>query len=145
MRSSQSSRTSSEVMGMVLYPGNVRRQFSLPVANERADVVAGDGLFDVAFLLVVEDQDRQLRLATVVAGARVHDAQFAVPDLLVGQMLVAVGVDVLLRVVGVDTVHAGGLQQDVTAQLAGAEGGGGVGGDERAAGATGQDDDPALL
>ena len=49
------------------------------------------------------------------------------------------------RVGGVDAVHLGGLEQHVGADLGGAECRGGVGGEERAAVAPGQDHHPPLL
>ena len=55
--------------------------------------------------------------------------------LLVGQVLVEDGVRVLLGVGRVDAVDAGGLEQDLDAELLAPQGRGRVGGDERAAGA----------
>ena len=78
-------------------------------------------------------------------GGHVHHPQIVAQHLAVRQLLVADGVRVLLGVVAVDAVDLGRLQQDVGLQLAGPQGGGGVGGHERVAGAAGEDDDAALL
>ena len=59
--------------------------------------------------------------------------------------LVELGGGVLLGVGAVDAVDPRGLHQDVGLQLHGLLGGGRVGGDERRAGAAGEDHDAALF
>src|SRR5207253_11493818 len=64
MRSSASKRISSLLMGT-----------SLLTAHKGAERLAEDGSLDVALVLVVEDQDRQFRLAAHADGGDVHDAE----------------------------------------------------------------------
>ena len=73
-------------------------------------------------------------------GRHVHDLELVAQDLLEGEVLVEDGVRVFLGVGRVDAVDAGRLEQDLGAQLLAAQRGRGVGRDERAARAGGQDD-----
>src|SRR5690606_11532104 len=78
-------------------------------------------------------------------GGGVHHLQVAVEDFVVGEGVEAGGVRVLRRVGVVVAVDLGGLEQQVGADLDGAQGGAGVGGEEGVAGAGGEDGDPALF
>jgi len=73
--------------------------------------------------------------------AAVHHAQLALEYFAVGDGGEHLGVRVLLRVGGVNAVHSGGLQQDVRADLDGAQRGSGVRRQEGIARAAGQEDD----
>ena len=66
-------------------------------------------------------------------GRHVHDLELVAHDLVVGEVLVEDGVRVFLGVGRIDAVDAGGLEQDLGAQLLAAQGRRGVGRDERAA------------
>src|SRR5690606_40926384 len=93
----------------------------------------------------VVDPQRDAVVAAQGKGGGVHHLQVAGDDLVVVQFLEAHRVGVLLRVLVVHAVDLGGLQQQVGVDLDRAQGGGRVGGEERVAGAGGEDRDAALL
>ena len=94
---------------------------------------------------VVEDQDRQVVFHAVGDGRGVHDAQVAVADFFVGELAEQRGGRVFFGVGGEDAVDARGLHEDVGFELHRFLGGGRVGGDERRAGAAGEDHDAAFF
>ena len=75
----------------------------------------------------------------------VHHPQVLGQDIEIGQGVIADGLGVALRIGGVDAIDAGALQQGVAAHLRRPQGRGGVGGEERVAGAGGEDHHPPLL
>src|SRR5690606_22395771 len=78
-------------------------------------------------------------------GGGVHDVEVAGDDLVVTQGVETPGVGILLGVRVVHAVDLGRLEQQVGADLDRAQGGARVGGEERVAGAGGEDRDAALL
>src|SRR6478736_3429362 len=113
--------------------------------HQRPDLLAGDGFADGVVLLEVEDEDGDVVVEAEREGGRVHDVEPLLERLDERELVVFDGVVVLFRVLVVDAVHLGGLHDDVGVQFRGAEGGGGVGGEIRVAGAGDEDDDAALL
>ena len=95
----------------------------------------------------VEDHDRQLVVHAEGDGGGVHHLEALVEDLDVGELGELGGLGVEQGVVGVDAVDArvGALEDGLGADLGGPQGGGGVGGEVRVAGAAGEDHHPALL
>src|SRR5699024_6489048 len=93
----------------------------------------------------VVDAHRHAVVAAQGDGGGIHYRQLVFDDLVVGEVLVARGGLVLGRVGTVHAVDLGGLQQQVRADLDGAQGGGRIGGEERIAGAGGEQGEAALL
>src|SRR5690606_38316384 len=89
--------------------------------------------------------DRYAVLPRQRNGGSIHHLQVARQHVHVGQPIVAFRRRVAARIVGIDAVDLGTLEQRVAAHLGGAQGGGGVGGEERVAGAGGEDHHPTLL
>src|SRR5207244_9545995 len=81
MRSSASKRISSLVI--IASPS---------LTHQRANLMPGDGPFDVALPLKVEHQDRQPGHPAQVDGGHVHHAQIIPNHLAVRQLLIAVAV-----------------------------------------------------
>src|SRR6202042_2899263 len=75
----------------------------------------------------------------------VHHVQAVGEHFVEGQVRIAHRGGVTYRIVRVDAVHLGRLEQHVGADLDGTQRGGRVGGEERVAGAGGEDHDAALL
>src|SRR6185369_12573813 len=115
------------------------------VSDDRADVVAEQGPFDVPLLAKRKDVDRNRAVAREVDGGGVHHLQAFGQNALIGGARDARRLRILLRIRGVDAVDFRRLEDDLALQFAGAEGGGGVGGEERVAGAGRADDDALLL
>jgi hypothetical protein len=93
----------------------------------------------------VEDQDRQVVVHAQGHRGRVHDLEPPIEHFHVLELVELDGVRVGDGVLVVDAVHLGRLHDALTAGLQRAQGGGGVGGEVRVAGAGGEDDDAALL
>src|SRR5690606_15753677 len=91
----------------------------------------------------VEHTYRQGGVAAQGEGASIHDRQAPGDHLVETQRSIAFRGGVFLRVLVVDAVHAGGLDQHLAAAFDRAQGGGGVGGEQRVAGTAAEDDDVA--
>ena len=78
-------------------------------------------------------------------GGLVHDGQALADRLRISEAVVAHGVLVLFGVLGVDPVDLGGLDEAVGFDLEGTQHGGGVGGEIRVAGPSGENHDALLL
>ena len=120
-------------------------QSSSCYSDQRAHALAEHGILDVPVLAEIEHQDRHVVFGALGDCLVVHHPQVLPPHVVVAELAVEDGVGILFGIVAEDAVHAGGLQEDFGLQFQCPLGGGRVGGDERAAGAAGQDDDPALL
>ena len=112
---------------------------SVPSSSPMHDALERAGLEDAEHL------DRQLLVAAQRERGRVHHLQVLDDRLVEADLGVARRARVLLRVGGVDAVDLGRLQHDLRADLGAAQRGRGVGGEERVAGAGGEDDDLAFL
>src|SRR6266851_7867559 len=97
IRSSASKRISSVVI-------------ILSFADQCPDWLAGDSAFDVALALEVEDQDRHLGLAAQANGRHVHHSQIIAEHLGECQLFIANRVGILLGIVAINAVDAGGLK-----------------------------------
>src|SRR5436190_9264634 len=126
IRSSVSNRISSTLITLVPFTPSAclsRRRALLGhhnlAADKRADASPVDGALDVAFLLEVEYQDRHVVLHALRDRSGVHDAQILLADRIVAQLAVQQSMGILLGVVAIDAVNAGGLEQDVGLELEG--------------------------
>jgi hypothetical protein len=106
-------------------------------ALDYADYVAGG--------LHAEDHHGHVVVSAEGDGGGVHDAEVEAEDFGVGDFGELGGGGVEFGVGGVDAVDGGGFEQDVCADLHGAEAGCGVGGEVGVAGAGGEDDDAAFF
>ena len=111
----------------------VNRPFAAHHGRERA------GRMDV------EDDDRQSVLARHADRRRIHDGEVAGENVVVGQLVVAIGIRGFARIGGVDAIDLGALEQRVAVHLRRPQRGRGIGGEERVSGAGREDHDPALL
>ncbi len=118
---------------------------SLLVCDQRADRLAADHALDVAARVQVEDDDGQLVVAAQRDRGRVHDLEVLLQHLEVGDAVEAPRVGVLDRILVVDAVDLGGLEQHLGVDLHRAQRRRGVGREVGIAGAGGEDDDPPLL
>src|SRR6476620_8925035 len=87
----------------------------------------------------VEHVDRELLVAAQRERGGVHDLEVLVDRLVEADLRVALRARVALGVGGVDAVDLGALKHDLGAHLAAAQRGRGIGGEERIAGAGGED------
>src|ERR1700722_17547798 len=87
--------------------------------DERADLLAGDAAKDRMVLVEVEDQYRDVVVEAEREGGRVHDLEPLLQGVDEGDLIILHGVRVLLRVLVVDSVHLGSLDDDVRAHLGG--------------------------
>ncbi len=78
-------------------------------------------------------------------GGGVHDVEPLVEHAVVGQPRIVTRIRILDRVIRIDAIHLGGLEQQLRLDLDRAQAGGGIGGEERVAGAGREDHGPALL
>lgn len=69
-----------------------------------------DGAFDVTRLAVIEDNNGDAVFHAVVHGLRVHDLQVLVQDILIADFGVPDGVRIFFRILGVDPIHFGSLE-----------------------------------
>ena len=115
------------------------------VGDAGADAFAGDGTENIAALFVVEHDDVDVVFHAVVHGLGVHDLEVLSEDVFEGDFGVADGVWVTEGIGGIDAVDFCGFEDDFGVDFAGTECGGGVGGDEGAAGAGGEDHDAAFF
>src|SRR4051812_9739915 len=107
--------------------------------NEGALIFAQNYAPQGVLLEDVEDVDRQLLVAAQRERGGIHHLEVLVDRLVEADLGVALRVRVALGVVGVHPVHLGALQHDLGAHLAGAQRRWGVRGEERVAGAGGED------
>src|SRR6185312_2971672 len=107
--------------------------------------MSGDGPFDVAVLLEVEDENRHLGLLAQTDGGHIHHLQIIAEHLMICQLFVAHGVGIDLRRRAVNTIYLRSLEENVRLQFAGAESGGSIRRYERIAGAARENDDSSLL
>ncbi len=113
--------------------------------DEGADGQAAEGVGKISVGCEIEDDDGDVIVHAEAEGGGVHDVEPLGEALLEGDGVVADGVGIFPWVAIVNTVHLGGLEDDVCTHLTGAEGGGGVGGEEGIPGAGGEDDDLAAV
>src|SRR5580765_468184 len=113
--------------------------------NEGALIFAQHYAAQGVLLEDIEDVDRQLLVAAQRKRGGVHDLEVLVDRLVEADLRVALRARVALGVVGVHPVHLGALEHDLGAHLAAAQRRRGVGGEERVAGAGGEDHHLALL
>ena len=92
-----------------------------------------------------EHDDRHTVFAGKRERGRIHDLQIAVEGLLMARCVITLRLRVLLRIGAIDAVDIGGLENGVASHFGGAQHRGGVGGEERIAGAAGEHHDPVLL
>src|SRR5262249_36635919 len=111
------------------------------IANSGADAAAVEHVSEAAAFADGKHDDRNGVVAHERNGGGVHHLQIARQHLVVGQRVVARGFGILLGIGGVDAVDAGALEERIGIHLGGAQGGGGVSGEKRIAGAGGEDDD----
>jgi hypothetical protein len=110
-----------------------------------SDLVAFQDAGKVARGFHIEDEDGHVAVAAEGEGGAVHHFEVLRKGFVEGELVVFDGRGVLLGIGGVDPVDAGALEEGVGADLEGAERGAAVGGEERVAGAAGDDDDGALF
>src|SRR5690606_7919982 len=115
-----------------------------PALNQCAFVLARDDIEQGFRLVHVEYPHRQVVVPAQTDGREVHHFQLATQHLVEGQAVVLHRRRVLHRVRRIHAVHLGGLQHQIDVDLDAAQAGGGVGGEERIAGAGREDDDVAL-
>ncbi len=113
--------------------------------NQRADALAEHGVFDVSLLAEVEHEDRHVVFGALGDRLVVHHPQVLPADVVVAQLAVEDGVGVLFGVVAKTPSTRVAFKQDVGLEFQRPLGRGRVGGDEGAAGAAGEDDDPLLF
>src|SRR3977135_1728108 len=116
-----SSLGSALISALVLYDG----KGSLPAHRRR----------ERAGLMDIEHDDRDAILAGKRNRRGVHDLEVAGQHVHVAERVVALGALVLARVGRIDAIDLRALEHRVDAHLGGAQGRGGVGGEERIAGA----------
>lgn len=113
--------------------------------DDGADGLSGDSAGDVAGSVEVEDDDGESLLGAHGECGHVHDAELLVEGLFEGEVVEACGVGVFFGVGGVDAVDFGGFEDGIALEFGGAEGRGGVCGEEGVSDASGEDDDLASL
>ena len=113
--------------------------------NQSAFVFAGNDAFERALFGDAEDDDVEFAFAAEGEGGRVHDFEVFVQGFVKGDGFVACGGRVFFRVCGINAVHISGFEHDVAVHFGSAQGGGGVGGEERVARTGGEDDDFAFF
>src|SRR5271166_972724 len=100
---------------------------------------------NVATLIEIENHDRKVIFTTQGDGGRIHHAQAAAQHFHVADLVEHGGVLHHDWVIGINAVDLGRLQNDVSFDFHGTQRGGGVGGEIRIAGASGENYDAALL
>src|SRR3990172_12939812 len=113
--------------------------------NERAQLLAHHYANDVAGHINAKDNNRQLVFAGKRDRGHIHDAQIPSKHFPVGNLAEHSSVFDFGRVGVIDAVHLGCLQDDLGFDLHGAQGGGGVGGKIRVAGAACEDHHSSLF
>src|SRR4051812_2842076 len=114
--------------------------------DQRSHALARHYPLDVALVVHVEDVERDAVLHAQRERREVHDPQAALERLHVGDVVDELRVGVLARVGGQDALDAVlGHEDRLGVDLARPQRGRGVGGEERVAGARGEDDDAPLL
>ena len=113
--------------------------------DERADLLSADDADDVSGFAHAEDHHGHVVVFAERYGSGIHDAEVEAENVRVGDLLEFGGFVVEFGIGGVDAVDGGGLEEYVGFDLHGAEAGGGVGGEEGVAGASGEDDDATLF
>src|SRR5712672_2131963 len=126
---------------MLRKPGSLLR----PGGDDGADVLALNDSHEVAGIEQVEYLQRQVIFPTHDDGRGVHHVEAVIQHLVEGQVRVALRVGIEIRIGIVDSVHLGGLQQDLGIDLDGTERCRGVGGEEGITGAGTEYDDAPLL
>jgi len=110
-----------------------------------ADRPALGGGAEVALAENVEHHDGNLIVHAKGKGSGVHDLKPAAQGVAVGDRLEALSPGVGAGIGVVDAVYLGGLEESVGSDFAGPKSGGGVGGEERVAGAGGKDDHASFI
>lgn len=113
--------------------------------DQGADLGAGKGGLDVARLLEREHADRHVLVTTMGKGLRVHHPEVLVEAALVRRVPEELRIAVLARILVVQAVDVGGLENDLSLDLARPECRGVVGRAVRITRTAGQDDDVAAL
>src|SRR5215813_9397965 len=115
------------------------------VLDDREPALAGQDVGEGPLLVNREYQNRNPVFTRQRDGGRVHHLEVPREHFEVAEALVTLGVGLLARVGAVDSIDLGALEQDVAAHLRGAQRGCRVRGEERIAGAGGEDDNATLL
>jgi hypothetical protein len=113
--------------------------------QQRADGFTSGGFGDIAVDAEVKDEHGNLVLVAHRERGHVHDAEVLAHGFGVREFVVSLGGGVFLGVGGVDTIDLRRLHQQIAVEFGGAQGGAGVGGKERVARASGEDDDAAFF
>src|SRR5690606_37042183 len=114
-------------------------------AYRGAQGVPADEPNQVAGIIEIEDDERQIVVATHYDCRRVHYAQLVGQDLIVREAAVANGIRILHRIGRIDAVDLRRLDQHIRADLDRAQARRGIRREERIAGTGGEDHDPPLL
>ena len=93
----------------------------------------------------VEHPDRHAVVPGQADRGQVHDGQFVPDDRIITQCIEFGRFGIALGIGGVYAVHPGRLEYDFRADFDSPQTGGGIGGEQGIAGASGKDDGPALF
>src|SRR5690606_30449981 len=113
--------------------------------DQRSDGLAHRHTHYIATDVEVKDSDGQVVVAAHGDGGGIHDAEVAAQDFGEADAFEAHGVRVLLRILVIHAVHAGGFGDDLGFDFETAQGGGGIGGEVRVGRAGREDDDAAFF
>src|ERR1017187_1794609 len=116
-----------------------------PLIDQRADALSHHHALNVAALIEVEDDDRQVVLAAKRDGGGIHYPQPQPQHVHVADLVEHGGVLYQHRIVGVDSVNLGGLQDGLCLDLHGTQRSSGIGGKIGIAGAAGEDHDAVFF
>ena len=100
---------------------------------------------EVARGLHIEDEDGHIAVAAEGESGTIHYLEVLGKGLVEGEIVVFDGRGVLFGIGGIDAVDAGAFEEGVSPDFKGAQRGAAVGGEERIAGAAGDDDDGTLF
>lgn len=85
--------------------------------HQRAYLLAGDDLLQIAHGVHVEDDDGQVVFLAHTGGCEVHDAQVAAEHFVIGDVGELRGRRVFLRISRINAVHARALEHHVGLNL----------------------------
>ncbi len=117
----------------------------LLAVDEGADGVAAEGVGEVAGRGEVEDDDGDMIVHAEAERGGIHHVEPLRDTLVEGDGVVAFGIRVFAGVGIIDAIDLCGFEDDIGSHFAGAEGGSGVGGEERVAGARSEYDDSVFI
>ena len=113
--------------------------------DKRSNLLAFHDALQVAYDIHVEDIDGQIVILAHADSGQVHHLQIAGQHLGIGDVGELRCCGILFWVGSIDAIDAGALDEQVGFDFEGAEGRSGVGGEERVAGAAGEEGDVALF